>query len=284
MKVLLLLLSNLILLTSISQDLTNSLLWKIEKEGIEPSYLFGTIHVLPQADFELDEKVKTAFAESEELVMEMDMKDPSLQMKMFQLMKMSGEVTLDQLLSKEQYSRLFEKLSGMEGAPPLAMMNSYKPFMVATMMLTEYVGSQPASFEGTLISMAAAREMPVSGLETVEAQMAIFDSIPYADQAEDLMEMVEKSDEMKELFTEMVAQYKAEQVNALYATTAEYTDSEMEMKFMLHDRNRNWATALDSILGDEALFIGVGAAHLGGEKGLISLLKEKGYELTPIMD
>jgi uncharacterized protein YbaP (TraB family) len=284
MKKILFLLSNFIFLFSFSQDLANTLLWKVEKEGAKPSYIFGTIHVLPQADFVLEEKVKAAIGESDELVMEMDMTDPSLQMKMFQMMNMSDGVTLDQLLTKEEYEMLSQKLSSIEGAPPLAMMNSFKPFMVATMMLTEYVGSQPASFEGTLMSMAAAREMPVSGLETIEDQMAVFDSIPYADQAEDLMDMVEKSDEMKKLFADMVAQYKAEQVNELYNTTAEYMASEEEMKFLLYDRNQNWAETLNTRIGEKTLFVGVGAAHLGGEKGIISLLKERGFEVTPIMD
>jgi uncharacterized protein YbaP (TraB family) len=164
------------------------------------------------------------------------------------------------------------------------MVNGFKPFMVATMMLSEYVGSQPASFEMTLMSMASAREMPISGLETIESQMAIFDSIPYESQAEDLMEMVEEGDEMKALFADMVAQYKAEEINALYKTTEEYTDSDDEMRFMLHNRNANWAEVLEERLGEKTLFIAVGAAHLGGEEGVINLLKEQGYQMTPLMD
>ncbi|MFT5903557.1 MAG: hypothetical protein ACI9O2_000410 [Flammeovirgaceae bacterium] len=284
MKHLLILLSNFFFLFSFSQDLSNSLLWKVEKEGMNSSYIFGTIHVLPKADFELDEKVKIAFGDSEELVMEMDMTDPTLETKMFQMMNMSHGMTLDQLLTEEQYEMLSKKLQSIVGVPPLALMNGFKPFMVATMMISEYVSNDPASFEMTLMSMAAAREMPVSGLESIEDQMAVFDSIPYSDQAEDLMDMVENSDEMKELFADMVAQYKAEEVNALYITTAEYMASEEEMKFLLYTRNQNWADLLETRLGQKTLFIAVGAAHLGGEKGLIALMTKQGYELTPIMD
>jgi uncharacterized protein YbaP (TraB family) len=284
MKYLLILLSNFFFLFSFSQDLSNSLLWKVEKEGMNSSYIFGTIHVLPKADFELDEKVKIAFGDSEELVMEMDMTDPTLETKMFQMMNMSHGMTLDQLLTEEQYEMLSKKLQSIVGVPPLALMNGFKPFMVATMMISEYVSNDPASFEMTLMSMAAAREMPVSGLESIEDQMAVFDSIPYSDQAEDLMDMVENSDEMKELFADMVAQYKAEEVNALYITTAEYMASEEEMKFLLYTRNQNWADLLETRLGQKTLFIAVGAAHLGGEKGLIALMTKQGYELTPIMD
>jgi uncharacterized protein YbaP (TraB family) len=79
-------------------------------------------------------------------------------------------------------------------------------------------------------------------------------------------------------------QYKAEEINALYTTTAEYMASEEEMKFLLYTRNQNWADLLETRLGQKTLFIAVGAAHLGGEKGLITLMTKQGYELTPIMD
>jgi len=284
MKLIVLLFTNFLVVFSFSQDLSNSLLWKVEKEGMEPSYIFGTIHVLPQSDFELEEKVKTAMDKSEELVLEIDMTDPALQTKMYQTMTMHDGMTLDKLLTEEEYKALSEKLQSIQGAPPIAMVNSFKPFMVATMMLSEFVGSQPASFEMTLMSMASAREMPITGLETIESQMAIFDSIPYEDQADDLMDMVEEGEEMKSLFTDMVAQYKAEEINALYETTEEYTDSDDEMRFLLHNRNANWAEVLEERLGEKTLFIAVGAAHLGGEEGVINLLKEQGYQLTPVMD
>jgi len=272
------------LCTASAQDLENSLLWKIEKEGVEPSYLFGTIHVLPQADFELSDKVTKAFEESEELVMEMDLTDPTLQTKMFQNMNMADGMTLDKLLSKEDYEALSKKLASIEGTPPILMMNSFKPFMVATMMLSDYVGSQPASFEMSLMSMANASQKAISGLESVEDQMAVFDSIPYSSQAEDLMEMVYEADEMKALFTQMIAEYKKEQVNALFESISEYSGSEDEMRFLLYQRNAQWVEKLDVLLGNKTFFIAVGAGHLSGEKGLIELLQRNGYQVTPILE
>ncbi|MEM9050705.1 MAG: TraB/GumN family protein [Bacteroidota bacterium] len=275
---------NLFILSAIAQDLENSLLWKIEKNGEKPSYLFGTIHVLPQADFELDEKVKKAFSESEELIMEMDLTDPTLQAKMFQGMNMADGMTLDKLLSKEDYDALGKKVSSIEGTPPFAMMNAFKPFMVATMMMGEYVGSQPASFEMTLMSMASENQMSVSGLESIEYQMAVFDSIPYESQAEDLMEMVYEEEKMKTLFSRMVQEYKDEEVNALFTSISEYSDSEDEMEFLLYRRNASWAEKLDGMIGEKTYFIGVGAGHLGGEKGVIKLMRNKGYTVSSVMD
>ncbi|MCH2215697.1 MAG: TraB/GumN family protein [Flavobacteriales bacterium] len=283
-KLSLLIWANLFILSVVAQDLEKSLLWKIEKDGTKPSYLFGTIHVLPQEDFKLDEKVKKAFGESEELTMEMDLTDPALQTKMFQGMNMADGMTLDKLLSKEDYDALSKKVASIEGTPPFAMMNAFKPFMVATIMMSEYVGSQPASFEMALMTMANENEMSVSGLESIEYQMAVFDSIPYESQAEDLMEMVYEADKMKALFSRMVQEYKDEEVNALFTSISEYSGSESEMEFLLYKRNANWVDKLGDMLGEKTYFIGVGAGHLGGQKGVIKLLRDKGYSVTAILD
>jgi len=62
----------------------NSLLWKIEGKGIKTSYLMGTFHMLPQKDFLLKDKVKNAFKASDQIVLELDMDDPTMQSKMMQ--------------------------------------------------------------------------------------------------------------------------------------------------------------------------------------------------------
>ncbi|WP_332913994.1 TraB/GumN family protein [Algoriphagus boritolerans] len=64
----------------------SSLLWKISGNGLEKeSYLFGTIHIICKSDFLMDERITTAFESTEELILELDMSDPQLQLKMQQV-------------------------------------------------------------------------------------------------------------------------------------------------------------------------------------------------------
>jgi uncharacterized protein YbaP (TraB family) len=98
------------------------------------------------------------------------------------------------------------------------------------------------------------------------------------------MEMVYEEDEMRDLFASMVEQYKAEEVNDLYRATEEYMQDEEEMNYLLFQRNQAWAEELARKLGDKTYFIGVGAGHLGGEQGVIKLMREKGFKVKPIMD
>ena len=51
---------------------------------------------------------------------------------------------------------------------------------------------------------------------------------------------------------------------------------------MLNNRNNNWIPVIAAATKEKPTFFAVGAAHLGGEKGVISLLRKKGFKVTPI--
>lgn len=91
------------------QEAMDALLWKIEgKDLTEPSYLYGTIHIISQNDFFLTDATKQAFDESQKVVLELDMDDPQMPMQMMQYANMQDGQTLDQLLSEETYQKLDE--------------------------------------------------------------------------------------------------------------------------------------------------------------------------------
>lgn len=64
------------------------------------------------------------------------------------------------------------------------------------------------------------------------------------------------------------------------------TDFGMEahQDILLNNRNKNWVTQLKTLMDTESLFVAVGAGHLVGKEGLISLLRKEGYTLTPILN
>lgn len=261
-----------------------SLLYKIEGQGIQPSYLFGTIHVLPNKDFVMEDKVKEAFNETELLVLELDMDDPNMQAEMMSLAMMEGDNSIDKMLNESDYQKLDAALKSVAGVG-LAPFNRMKPFLVASMLLSKYTGEQPASFEGTFVQMAMASKKEVLGLETPEEQLSIFDKISYQKQLDDIIEMLDDEEATKKLFEDMIQVYKSEDTEKMYSLFTEYYDSEdEEIDLMLHDRNKNWIPKIGKIGKENSTFFGVGAGHLGGEEGVVNLLKEAGYTVTPIED
>jgi uncharacterized protein YbaP (TraB family) len=56
------------------------------------------------------------------------------------------------------------------------------------------------------------------------------------------------------------------------------------MKSLLFDRNENWVKQIPQVSKEKKVFYAVGAGHLGGEKGVIQLLKLAGFKVTPVLD
>lgn len=265
-----------------SQTETSSLLWKVEGENIQTSYLFGTIHLLPQSQFKLEEKVEKAFDESEQVVLEIDMDDPSLQVKMMQNAGMKDGLTLDKVFSEEDYELVSKEIQKVMGVG-LAPLNHMKPFMLYSMLIANLIEGTPASFELTFVQMAKERELEILGLETVEEQMAVFDRVPYAEQAEDVLELVKDTETMADEFSELVETYQNEDIDQLFEITKEYADSETSFDELIFKRNKNWIPLIGEFAKEKSTFFGVGAGHLGGPEGVISLLREAGYQVTPVL-
>ena len=263
-----------------AQGLENSLLWEVSGNGIQTSYVYGTFHLLPQEDFQLTEKVTAAFDASEQIVMELDMDDPNMQMEMIQNMAMTDGTTLDKLIGEEDLKLLDEQLTAAAGLG-VAQVNTFKPFMVETLLLPTFIEGKPASYEMSFVQRALGQEKEILGLETVQFQTSLFDEIPYEDQVDDLVEMLRDREPMEALFASMIKTYNKEDINSLYDASADYF-SETELAVLLHRRNSDWVPKIGDFAKEKSTFFAVGAGHLGGEQGVINLLKEAGYELTPI--
>lgn len=267
----------------------NSLLWEISgKELQQPSYLFGTIHLIGEEDFILTDITKTSFAKAERVTFEIDMEDMTdISVLMPVMMKafMSDGSSLRTLLNDEDYELVknhFEKM-GL----PMMMMERIKPMFLSAlaegdMSALEGESGGSVSYEMELMKMAQDQEKEIEGLETMEYQMSIFDSIPYETQAEMLVESIKSADAQNDELNEMVELYKTQDLDGLQkmmensAEVAEFND------ILLVQRNKNWIPVMAKQMTDQPTFFAVGAGHLGGETGVIALLRAEGYTVKPL--
>ena len=167
-----------------AQELENSLLWEISGNGLEKSsYLFGTIHIT--CDASLSDEVKKAMDNTSQLVLEIDMDDPQMQMKMMRGMRMKEGKSLKDFLNDEEFAAvdsLFQKNMGMS----VAMLQTVKPMLLNSMLIPKLLDCAGQSVESELMKIAKAQQEDINGLETIEYQLAVFDEIPYEDQAKEL--------------------------------------------------------------------------------------------------
>jgi uncharacterized protein YbaP (TraB family) len=139
------------------------------------------------------------------------------------------------------------------------------------------------SVEQMIMAEARQYDKEVNGLETLEFQASIFDSIPYEKQAQDLVEYVDSIDKFKEITMKMVEMYRKQDINNMDSLMEQSDPGMMQyMDVLLYDRNKRWASQIPEQAFNMPTLFAVGAGHLGGEKGVISLLKQQGFTVRPL--
>lgn len=260
----------------------NSILYKVEGNNIQPSYVFGTVHMLPKEDFFIEEKVKKAFSESNLIVMELDMDDPSMQTEAMKYAMLAGDDSLKNHMTEAEYKILDDYFTSKMGVG-MAGFVKMKPFVVSSTVMMAHLGQNMASFESTFVQMAKNQEKEIKGLETIAFQMAIFDAQPYEEQIDQVIEMLQEEGGISGYFDKIISAYKTQDITVLYESLNEFfKEDEAFKEKMLDERNQNWIPQIGEFSKNTSVFYAVGAGHLGGEEGIIYLLKKAGYTVTPV--
>jgi len=260
----------------------NALLWKISGKGLsQPSWLYGTIHMICASDFVISDSLKSAFRQSNKIYLELDMDDPQMDAKMLRLAVNKGKKLTD-IFSKEDYAKLntfFRDTIGM----PLALLNPLKPITLLSLIYLKGLPcTQQESYEMNFVKMAREQKKDIEGLESLEDQFNAFDKIPDDQQAKMIMELVNNYHDQKAEFEKMIRNYKAQNLQALQDEIEKSPDMKGQEEVLLIDRNKNWVPRIDSAAHRQPTLFAVGAGHLGGENGLIRLLRKQGFTLTPV--
>jgi uncharacterized protein YbaP (TraB family) len=264
----------------------NSLLWQISGNGLrKPSYLFGTFHLMCKDDIHFSNQLKQAIANANEVYMELDMGDPSEMAAAWAQMNMKGDKKLKDFYTDSEYKRLeiyFNDSLNM----PLAMFQNFKPYFLLAAIYPKMLPCKNISgVEEELVQLAKDDKKKIEGLETMEFQSSVFDSIPYSEQAKDLLQSIDSIDENRKEFITMMNVYKTQQVNKIQGLfeKSEFGTEEHE-DILIDNRNRNWIGQLKILMKKESVFVAVGAGHLVGDKGLIALLRKQGYKVQPLLN
>jgi uncharacterized protein YbaP (TraB family) len=261
----------------------SSLLWEITGNDLkQPSYLFGTIHIICKEDFFLPSVVTEKFTNAEQVFLELDMDDPMMVLKMMQLLQLPKGQTIKQLFGDSAFKTFDEQYKKITGSSAM-MFNTFKPFMLMS-MLTEKSLSCTAreSYEQTFIAMASKQKKNIKGLETIEDQVAVFDSIPDSTEIANLKSMVLDFNKGVEEFKKLVAVYKTQDVDSIYGLTNQSPELMEAENELLVKRNSKWIPVMKSSMQQGSSFFAVGAAHLGGDIGVIALLRKQGYTVKPV--
>jgi uncharacterized protein YbaP (TraB family) len=272
------------------EKLANALLWEIHTaDQKNKSFLFGTIHIINDVDFFYPQGTQNALDQSEKVIFEVDMKDMmdmSKAMGMLQKAYMDDGLRLKDILEDDDYKLVeahFQKM-GL----PLFFLERIKPMFLSIFASEEIrpedlQSGKIKSYEMEFAKTAEQKGKMTGGLETIDFQISIFDKIPYKDQAAMLVESIKSSDTGSDQFKQMVDIYKKQDINAMQDMMKADETIETYEDVLLNQRNKNWIPVMKELMSESTTFFAVGAGHLGGEEGVINLLRKEGYILKPVI-
>lgn len=270
------------------------LLWKVSGNGLEkPSYIMGTHHVAPLSVLDsikgFDEALSSVDAVYGEVVMS-QMNAPETQQKMMAMAMAPADSTLTVALTPEDFKLVDSVVQKYtQGQASLAQMAMMKPALVSIQIamlqsMKAFPGFNPAEqLDQTVQERGEKAGKRLGGFETVDFQLDKLLGDPISMQAEDLVDMVRKDARMEEFAHDLASKYMAQDLDGMYRlmTDPEMGSTPEEMERLITGRNLTWTDSLQSIMPQESVFVCVGAGHLPGDKGLISLLRGKGYTVEP---
>lgn len=259
------------------------LLWKIESQGATASYLFGTIHSDDARVIALPEPVTRSLNASSRFVMEAILDGDAL-VRMAELMFFNDTRTLEQVVGKKLYADSMKALNA-RGMPTVGI-EKQKPW--AVMMTLSMPPPKTGEFLDLVLQTRATQQnKPVSGLETVAEQLAVFDSMPLPDQVALLQDTVDTQADLEKEFEALHKAYLARDLAGIIAITEKNKPGDERlynevMDRLLVQRNQRMVERMVPILKQGGAFVAVGAAHLPGDTGLLYRLEKAGYRVTVI--
>ena len=275
------------LLAPVTQGRDRHTLWTVEGQK-NTVYLLGSIHVLRPGDEGLPQVAEDAYADAEQLVMEIDM-DDLLSGDAISLLSLMQEMALlpegESLKATlgHDYATINERArqSGLD----LAMFDRFAPWFVATTLLqlelTRRGFSPELGIEQSIAARAVADGKPIRGLETAEQQFAILAGLPMPLQKRFLIMTLEDTEDLDEQLDGLLDAWYAGDSAALAGLLAEEYEAFPELYGPLtEDRNRAWVAQLVELLDDpDDYLVVVGALHLVGRNSVVDLLEKRGFEV-----
>lgn len=261
----------------------HGLLWKLAAAGVPPSYVFGTVHSGDPRVTRLPLQVNRAFEDSDEFMMEV-VPDAALTEQMRHAMSYPRRDRggLKKAIGEPLYDKVVAALAKYH--IPEQMANRMKPWAVATTLsIPETAAGVP--LDQQLYTAARRQNKSIFGIETAAEQIAVLNGMKPTDQIELLRGAVGTFNERFKIYEALIHDYLARDITAIFALDHKYSGGnhalarDVEQRLFLQ-RNKRMVRRILPHLRDGKVFVAVGAGHLAGDNGMLSLLQKQGYTVT----
>jgi hypothetical protein len=265
----------------------NSVFWKISGNGIDqPSYIFGYLSFFPKKRFSVPKEVKEAMKECEVLASKNVYNQYTVNefnkaaripnngwindyLNEMELNKLRILMLLELEVKESDYHDIYSRL---------------QPIILVTTTTAIYLGKKIIFAEPEISELAKKNKLEPVGLGSIAEEIKAFEQFPIEDQVKALEYTVDEFDAHIQDYYSLIDYYLVEQdLEKVKAETMKATnESQVFRKIYFDDRNKLWMPKIEKLIQERPTFISIGAVHMAGESGLLSLLKKAGYKVDPI--
>ncbi|QIJ88789.1 hypothetical protein C7H62_0980 [Mesoflavibacter sp. HG96] len=269
-------------LSSFAQQDNQSLLWEITGNNLtKPSYIYGTMHVSKKVAFRLDDIFFEALENAESIALE---SDPSTWLPYnYESLILTPQNYTYGDYDKNFYSYMFN----LNHPKELDIRGSIRS---NNRMINGYLyrknGASDNFEEETYLDMfiyqaGKKQNKPIHSLEDLEESRYLVTKAQHNARKPKIDPWLQKLYEKESPYLLQENTYRDRNLNLLDSIGAA-SNTEFFRQNMLYTRNANMVKVMDSIMKYQSMFAGVGAAHLPGKKGMLQLLKDKGYKVKAL--
>jgi uncharacterized protein YbaP (TraB family) len=262
------------------QQYPATLLWRINGKNLtQPSYLYGTMHVQDRRLFYFGDSLYHALEQTESFAMELNPDD--MMDSLFKSMERKDtSVLIKKMLGDKEYKRVSKRLEKQLKIP--ADQITIKKLADNKRNLTYKAkrnDDMSTAMDMYLYTIAHRQGKITTGIEDVSDQLNILDELGSLNIKDlildDSVQQMDNLEKMKQIYIKRDLTGLNKMVNGI--------NSNFDRDLLLIKRNAKMAIRIDSLLRLRSVFFAIGAAHLPGDSGVIHLLEQEGFTLSPVM-
>ena len=264
----------------------NYVLWEISGNGTtKTSYLMGTLKFIGLKEYYLPVEAVDRLKKSTLFAIE-DQVDHHAQHELNKNLHFPQGQSLATALSPEDYATLTTFFSTEFGMPKKQFIKKYnhiKPLALSIVMTRLSLGEGVKYYDIELLKIADKNNVVAFSLESIDRESEALNKFSVDEQAKALMHSVHNFNIQKQEFQKLMKNFPDGDLEEIFTYTLHpFENNPAFVEEFYTKRNEEWLPKIEKMVHEESAFITVGVSHLEGDKGLTSLLKSKGYTLTPI--
>ncbi len=256
-----------------------SLLWEIAKEGQETSYLFGTLHLALERFDALQSAIHPYVEYCNICALEINLEQAN-QFNISEFHSIPAGVNLHDFIPQKKWKYICHKIQ-KKLSIDLEQMKELQPFIILNFVLQQMFNHENSKvLDEWIFEKAKINAKLITGLEDLEEHYKALHKIPLKVQYNLVFESFSQFSKFEKKMKALIDTYLQQDIRKLYHQAKVFSNTAKNV--LLKERNLLMADRFDQLNQQNSVFAAIGAGHLYGQFGLISLLKKKSYRIKPI--